>query len=118
MSLKKAVDEGKQNQSGLVAIETLKRQGIDARRMLKDMTPSELKSVSVGSFDRVADANKDRLTAALEIQSEDQAATRTPAISAPVMRSARPQLSSPRRQPSFGRRMEANHMAANQAMAM
>ena len=118
MSLKKAVDEGKQNQSGLVAIETLKRQGIEARRMLKDMTPAELKSVSVGAFDRVADGNKDRLTAALEIQSEDQAPARAPVVSAPVMRSARPQLSSPRRQPTFGRRMEAHRIAAGEAMAM
>lgn len=118
MSLKRAVDEGKQNQSGLVAIETLKRQGIDARRMLKDMTPAELKSMSVGAFDRIGDQHRDRITAALEIQGEEQAAPTREQARAPLMRPARTQLASPRRQPSFGRKMAAQHMAAGAAMAM
>ena len=118
MSLKQAVGENKQNQSGLVAIETLKRQGIDARRMLKDMSPAELKSMSVGAFDRVGDAHKDRVTAALEIQGDEQSNANRPAISAPVMRPARPQLASPRRQPSFGRKMQSQHLAAGAAMAL
>jgi len=118
MSLKAAIDEGKQNQSGLVAIETLKRQGIDARKMLKDMSSSELKSMSIGAFDRIGDSHRDRVTAALEIQSEEPGQASRDVNTAPTMRPARTQLAAPRRQPSFGRKMAAHHMAAGAAMAI
>ena len=118
LSLKAAVDGGRQNQSGLVAIETLNRQGIDARRLMKDMSSKDLKAMSVGSFDRVDDAHRDRINAALEIEGEAKRDERVAQRTAPLMRPARPQFSAPRRQPNFGRKMQSQHMAAQASMAL
>lgn len=117
LSLRRANDDIRRtNHSAGVATEALSRQGIDARRLLGHMTPAELKAVSVGAYDRVGDDNRDRLAAALEIDTgeERQSMART-ASASPVMRSPRTQFAGSRRQPTFGRRME---MAAHaQAMS-
>jgi hypothetical protein len=117
LSLKAAIEKNsKQTGAGLVAIETLKRQGIDARRLLEGMKPAELKAVSVGAFDRVGEHSRDRLNAALEVDTGPEERAPAP-LSIPTMRSPRPQLTSPRRQPSFGRKMASIHAMQQEAMS-
>lgn len=119
LSLKTAIESNKGNQAGLVAEETLKRQGIDARRMLEGLKPAELKAVSVGAFDRVGEEGRDRIAAALEVEVSPERTERSISVaSIPTMRPPRTQLSTPRRKPSFGQRMIAQHAMSNQLMSV
>ena len=121
LSLKAAVERNNNHDTaGMVAIETLKRQGIDARRLLEGMKPAELKAISVGAFDRVGEDSRGKLTAALETDTGVSSSDQSPTVaSAPTMRPARNQLSGPRRQPHFGKRVEMAHQAAAaQAMSI
>lgn len=109
MSLRGAlhVDKG---QAGPVAIETLSRQGIDARRLLDRMSDRSLKATSVGSYDRVESQHRDSLVTALEVQmpGNTNAIARQGEIERlPVVRAPRTQFATARRQPTFGRKIAA-----------
>lgn len=103
----------RQGHIGPVAIATLERQGIDARRLLNPMPDKSLKAASVGAYDRVEGGNRDRLISALEIQTpgENNAIARQGQIEQlPVMRNPRTQFASVRQRPTFGRRLDHAQM--------
>lgn len=117
MSLKSAIETNKQETPGMVAIEALKRQGIDSRRLLEGLKPAELKAVSVGAYDRISEENRSKLNAALEIEVQRPEASAEKIAMAPTMRPPRNQFSTPTRLGSFGKRIETNKALAGQAMA-
>ncbi|MAM38420.1 MAG: hypothetical protein CL949_07925 [Erythrobacter sp.] len=105
MSLKGAVKDS-ENHAGAVAIGALKKQGIDAQRLLGNMDDKSLRATSVGAYDRVGQEHRDKLINALEINLQGDAKSLEPSVKQdPVMRSPRTQFAQSRRQPSFGRRI-------------
>ena len=119
MSLKNAIEATKRPTPGLVAIETLKRQGIDARRLMEGMKPAELKAISVGAFDRVGEENRGKLSAALEIEVPTAAEPEAARPMIPTIRPPRTQFATGIRQSSFGKRIAVNQaLAQQQAMGM
>lgn len=119
LSLKNAIETRKQASPGLVAIETLKRQGIDARRLMDSMSNPDMKAISVGSFDRVSDEGRGKLNAALEVEVAPEAATEVQRGAVPSMRPPRNQFAPNIRQATFGKRIAINQAMANQqAMGM
>ena len=116
MSLKQNVREADQL-SGRVAVDALKKQGIDVRNLLMHADDKSLKAVAAGAYDRVNPDLKDRLINALEIQTENTSveASRGPEKrQPPVMRNPRTQFASAPRQATFGRRV-ASPMIAQEA---
>lgn len=103
---------------GRIAIAALEKQGIDARRLLREMPEKEIKAISVGAYDRVSGPNRDKITGALEITtSQDALSANKKEAGLPVMRAMRNQFAKAPRANTFGKKIMPAQIQ-QQSMAM